>query len=416
MLYDGCGDLDRTVKYPKEITENVLVGIGKFVFPVDFIILDMPEDIKVPLILGRPFLSTARAKSDVFKKKITLRAGEERTILKSVKPASSLIKRVYMLSLSERIELDLEARLMGETLVLNRSLDLLNGDYIELNDLNKPLEHRGDQGDDLMPTIEEGEVIKEFRTRDDELDTGIDDYHSTLRNVPIFVGTFYVVTDFAVLEDMNAYRNEVMGDVIVGEPFLKEIGIKARRFDGMITNLPNGAITSENSLWVKVVNGEDGKIGKKVQPRHPSTWLNNINEIESLKLHVPRLYAPESMKNIEIASKLSHGGHEFSFRRNPRGGVKHAQFERLKEMVEGVTLSNSNDRWSWSLVGSDDFSVSSVRKLIDNAILSKGISKTRWIKEAYDCCGTENDALVQTVIIATHGVITFFVFTFLIVY
>ncbi|GKB55473.1 mitochondrial proton/calcium exchanger protein-like protein isoform X1 [Tanacetum coccineum] len=42
---------DRTVKYPKGIVENVLVGIGKFVFPVYFIILDMPEDIKVPLIL-----------------------------------------------------------------------------------------------------------------------------------------------------------------------------------------------------------------------------------------------------------------------------------------------------------------------------------------------------------------------------
>ncbi|GKE97241.1 hypothetical protein Tco_1582096, partial [Tanacetum coccineum] len=51
---------DRTVKYPKGIAKNVLVGIGKFVFPLDFIILDMPEDIKVPLILGRPFLSTAR--------------------------------------------------------------------------------------------------------------------------------------------------------------------------------------------------------------------------------------------------------------------------------------------------------------------------------------------------------------------
>ncbi|GKD80619.1 putative reverse transcriptase domain-containing protein, partial [Tanacetum coccineum] len=68
---------DRTVKYPKEIAENVLVGIGKFTFTVDFIILDMPEDIKVPLILGRPFLSTARAKIDVYKRKITLRVGEE---------------------------------------------------------------------------------------------------------------------------------------------------------------------------------------------------------------------------------------------------------------------------------------------------------------------------------------------------
>ncbi|GJU38668.1 hypothetical protein Tco_1191625 [Tanacetum coccineum] len=66
---------DRTVKYPKGIAENVLVGIGKFTFPVDFIILDMPEDIKVPLILERPFLSTAHAKIDVYKRKITLRVG-----------------------------------------------------------------------------------------------------------------------------------------------------------------------------------------------------------------------------------------------------------------------------------------------------------------------------------------------------
>ncbi|GJZ89465.1 hypothetical protein Tco_0661247 [Tanacetum coccineum] len=264
---------DRTVKYPKGIAENVLVGIGKFTFPVDFIILDMPEDIKVPLILGRPFLSTARAKIDVYKRKITLRVGEEKIIFKSVKPASSLIKRVYMLSLRERMELDLEARLMGETLVLNRSLDPFLEDYIKLNDLNEPFELRRNQGDDLMPTIKEGKVIEEFRTRDEDLDTRIDDYPSycdndkkihidcahnlnfscmigfefthvnffsllydnvmskkfhnsimkdkmvykgdnvvgTLMNMPIFVGTFSVMTDFAVLEDMDAYRDKKNG-------------------------------------------------------------------------------------------------------------------------------------------------------------------------------------------------------------
>ncbi|GKD81913.1 hypothetical protein Tco_1348752, partial [Tanacetum coccineum] len=103
--------VDRTVKYPKGIAKNVLVGIVKFIFPVDFIILDMPEDIKVSLILERPFLSTARAKIDVYKRKITLRVREERIVFTSVKPTSSLIKRVYMLSLRERMELDLEARL-----------------------------------------------------------------------------------------------------------------------------------------------------------------------------------------------------------------------------------------------------------------------------------------------------------------
>ncbi|GJX60442.1 mitochondrial proton/calcium exchanger protein-like protein isoform X1 [Tanacetum coccineum] len=288
---------DRTVKYPKGIAENVLVRIGKFTFPVDVIILDMPEDIKVPLILERPFLSTVRAKIDVYKRKITLRVGEENIIFKSVKPTSSLIKMVYMLSLRERMELDLEARLMGETLLLNRSLDPFLEDYIELNNLNEPFELRRNQGDDLMPTIEEGEVIEEFRTRDDELDTEIDDYPSycdsdkkihidcahnlkfscmigfefthvnfflllyvnvmskkfhnsimkdkmvykgnnvvgVLMNVPIFVGTFSVVSDFAVLEDMDAYRDEGMGDVIFGEPFLREVRIETKQFEGMIT-------------------------------------------------------------------------------------------------------------------------------------------------------------------------------------
>ncbi|GKE55493.1 hypothetical protein Tco_1494678 [Tanacetum coccineum] len=148
-----------------------------------------------------------------------------------------------------------------------------------------------------MPTIEEGEIIKEFRTRDEDLDTGIDDYPSycdsdkkihigcahnlkfscmigfefthanffpllyvnvmskkfhnsimkdkmvykgynvvgALMNVPIFVGTFSVVTNFAVLENMEDYRDEGMGDVIFGETFLREVGIKERWFDGMIT-------------------------------------------------------------------------------------------------------------------------------------------------------------------------------------
>nr|GEX22452.1 hypothetical protein [Tanacetum cinerariifolium] len=155
------------VKYPKGIAKNVLVGIGKFIFPVDFIILDIPEDIKVPLILERPFLPTTHAKIDVFKKKITLRVREEKIIFKSVKSARSLIKRVYMLSLRERMELDLDARLMGETLVLNRSLVPFFEDYIKLNNFNVPLALRRDKVDDLMPTIKEGEVIEEFRARND---------------------------------------------------------------------------------------------------------------------------------------------------------------------------------------------------------------------------------------------------------
>ncbi|KAJ0520261.1 putative nucleotidyltransferase, Ribonuclease H [Helianthus annuus] len=68
---------DRSVKYPRGIVENMLVKVDKFVFPVDFVILDMDEDAHVPLILGRPFLATARALIDVYDGKLTLRVEDD---------------------------------------------------------------------------------------------------------------------------------------------------------------------------------------------------------------------------------------------------------------------------------------------------------------------------------------------------
>ncbi|XP_035832796.1 uncharacterized protein LOC118481696 [Helianthus annuus] len=68
---------DRSVKFPRGIVENMLVKVDKFVFPVDFVILDMDEDSEVPLILGRPFLATARALIDVHDGKLTLRVDED---------------------------------------------------------------------------------------------------------------------------------------------------------------------------------------------------------------------------------------------------------------------------------------------------------------------------------------------------
>nr|GEX27870.1 hypothetical protein [Tanacetum cinerariifolium] len=107
------------------------------------------------------------------------------------------------------------------------------------------------------------------------------------------------------------------------------------------------AQTLKNSLWVRVVkalHGEDGKLVRRSNlagyEANTSFWDVAWCRDILFKNLVPRLYALESMKNIEVASKLSQR------------------------------------------VGSGDISVSSVRKLIDNDILPKSISKTRWIKEA----------------------------------
>jgi len=64
---------DRTVAYLRGIMENILVKVDNLYFPVDFVIMDMEEDRKVPIILGRPFLVTSHALIDMARGKLTLR-------------------------------------------------------------------------------------------------------------------------------------------------------------------------------------------------------------------------------------------------------------------------------------------------------------------------------------------------------
>ena len=68
---------DRSLKHPRGIIEDVLVKVGKFIFPADFIVLDMEEDKEIPIILGRPFLATSRAMIDVQRGELKLRVQED---------------------------------------------------------------------------------------------------------------------------------------------------------------------------------------------------------------------------------------------------------------------------------------------------------------------------------------------------
>nr|GFA03079.1 reverse transcriptase domain-containing protein [Tanacetum cinerariifolium] len=57
---------DRTISKPTGVAENVFVKVDKFYFPANFVILDFVADPRIPLILRRPFLSTAHALIDVY--------------------------------------------------------------------------------------------------------------------------------------------------------------------------------------------------------------------------------------------------------------------------------------------------------------------------------------------------------------
>ena len=70
--------VDRSLKHPREIIEDVLVKVDKFIFPANFIVLDMEEDKEIPIILGVPFLATGRALIDVQKGELRLRVHDEK--------------------------------------------------------------------------------------------------------------------------------------------------------------------------------------------------------------------------------------------------------------------------------------------------------------------------------------------------
>nr|GFA29469.1 hypothetical protein [Tanacetum cinerariifolium] len=73
---------DRTIAKPTSVAENFFVKVGKFYFLVDFVVLDFIADPRVPLILGRPFLSTAHALIDVYEGEIILCYDDQSLTLK----------------------------------------------------------------------------------------------------------------------------------------------------------------------------------------------------------------------------------------------------------------------------------------------------------------------------------------------
>ncbi|KAJ9535506.1 hypothetical protein OSB04_un001362 [Centaurea solstitialis] len=72
---------DRSIKYPVGIAEDVIVRVDRFEFPADFVIVDIKDEVKVPLILGRPFLNTASAIIHVAERELSLGIGEDRITL-----------------------------------------------------------------------------------------------------------------------------------------------------------------------------------------------------------------------------------------------------------------------------------------------------------------------------------------------
>ncbi|GJZ47584.1 hypothetical protein Tco_0601416 [Tanacetum coccineum] len=142
--------------------------------------------------------------------------------------------------------------------------------------------------------------------------------------------------------------------------------------------------TQNTLLWVRVIkaiHGDDGNVGGHVKSGAKSCLLDIVRETHALKtkginlldcMHVKLGNGDETVfwDDIWIDGKSLKN----------RGGVEQDQFNELSALVHDVSLISMSDRWKGDLESSGDFSVASVRKIIDDKSLSDVDSKTRWIK------------------------------------
>ncbi|XP_019462934.1 PREDICTED: uncharacterized protein LOC109361857 [Lupinus angustifolius] len=116
--------VDRSMKFHYWVTEDVLVKVDKLVFPIDFVIMDIEEDVEVPLILGILFIKTAMVNIDVDEGKLKVRGQDDEVnfnVFEVIHPPKDK-QRCFRIDVSEKLYMNdthlhksspLEKALMG---------------------------------------------------------------------------------------------------------------------------------------------------------------------------------------------------------------------------------------------------------------------------------------------------------------
>ena len=92
---------DRSITRPYGVIEDVLVRVKHLIFPADFIVMDIEEDADIPLILGRPFMSTESCVVDMGKKKLEIGIEDQRISFDLFKQERKLLDQNVCLHVKE---------------------------------------------------------------------------------------------------------------------------------------------------------------------------------------------------------------------------------------------------------------------------------------------------------------------------
>ncbi|XP_006599869.1 uncharacterized protein LOC114389802 [Glycine soja] len=102
--------VDRSITRPYGVIEDVLVWVKHFIFPANFVVMDIEEDANIPLILGRPFMATASCVVDMEKKKLEMGIEDQKISFELFDEERTLLDRNVCLEVKESKEKVLKER------------------------------------------------------------------------------------------------------------------------------------------------------------------------------------------------------------------------------------------------------------------------------------------------------------------
>ncbi|XP_071713517.1 uncharacterized protein [Rutidosis leptorrhynchoides] len=120
-------------------------------------------------------------------------------------------------------------------------------------------------------------------------------------------------------------------------------------------------------LLLKIGNGTNAKFWY-------DPWIND----SSLASCYPRLLALDTNNSSSVASRYNNNGWLFFWRRDPRYGIEVENLQALNHLFSSISITSESDYWTWE---GGTFSVSKVRKLIDNHDLARFSIATKWCKQ-----------------------------------
>ncbi|PWA89116.1 reverse transcriptase domain, Reverse transcriptase zinc-binding domain protein [Artemisia annua] len=140
------------------------------------------------------------------------------------------------------------------------------------------------------------------------------------------------------------------------------------RIVGAINDMHDKGIIPHSSIKRQVKDGSTTRFWR-------DAWLGDI----PFECQFPRLFCLEANKDCFVRDRWQNGW-VWCWTRNFHGGVTGSQLDSLISMLENVQLSEGQDAWQWSLIGSNIFTVKDIRIFIDSISLPESPFETRWCR------------------------------------